>query len=125
MKTSESVSAEVAPEVTAGQDPPNVRLLKYIVIFLGVLLIGSFVTVFAVIGYRLANPRAPTSKAEVNVIDLPVAAGMQVGQIAMDGDRMAVHLKGVGAEELVVLDVRRGRLISRVKLARPGAGAGP
>lgn len=116
IKTSEAASAGVAPEIAQEQDPPNVRLLKYVVIVLGVLLIGCFVAVFAIIGYRLANPRAETSRAEVNEIALPVGAGMQLGQIALDGDRMAVHLKGESGEELIVLDVRRGRILSRVKL---------
>jgi hypothetical protein len=103
-----------------------VRLLKYIVIFLGVLLIGCFVTVFAVIGYRLANPRVQPRQAETNEITLPIAQGMEVGQIALDGDRLTVHLKGAGSEELVVLDVRRGRVLSRVRLAPSGsAGTAP
>jgi hypothetical protein len=125
IKTSEAAPAEVAPEVAAGQDPPSVRLLKYVVIVLGVLLLGCFVAVFAVIGYRLANPRAETSRANINEIELPIGAGMQLGQIAMDGDRMAMHLKGEGAEEVIVLDVRRGRILSRVKLGRPPLAAQP
>jgi hypothetical protein len=125
IKTSEAASAGVAPEVAQGQDPPNVRLLKYVVIVLGVLLIGCFVAVFAIIGYRLANPRAETGRAAVNEIELPVGGGMQLGQIALDGDRMAVHLKGEGREELIVLDVRRGRILSRVKLGQRPLAAQP
>ena len=101
------------------------RLLKYVVIVLGVLLIGCFVAVFAVIGYRLANPRAATSRADINEIELPIGAGMQLGQIAMDGDRMAMHLKGEGGEEVIVLDVRQGRILSRVKLGRLPLAAQP
>ena len=60
IKTSEAAAAGVAPEVAQEQDPPNVRLLKYVVVALGVLLIGCFVAVFVIIGYRLANPSAKT-----------------------------------------------------------------
>jgi hypothetical protein len=119
IKTREAAAGGVAPEVAGEQDPPNVRVLKYVVIVFGVLLIGCFVAVFALIGYRLANPRAETGRVEVNEIALPIGAGMQLGQIALDGDRMAVHLKGEDGEELIVLDLRRGRILSRVKLGGP------
>ena len=125
IKTNETQGAEVAPEVGAGQDPPNVRLLKYLVIVLGVLLIGCFVAVFAIIGYRLAHPRATTRQAEVKEVALPVGAGTQIGQLVMDGDRMALHLNGKDGEEVVVVDVRRGLILSRVKLGRPPLAAQP
>jgi len=102
-----------------------VRLLKYLVIVLGVLLIGSFVAVFAIIGYRLAHPRATTAPAESKEIALPVGAGTQLGQFVMDGDRMALHLKGKDDEEVIVLDVRRGLILSRVKFGRPPLSAQP
>jgi hypothetical protein len=125
IKTNEAAAAEVAPEVAVGQDPPNVRLLKYLVIVLGVLLIGCFVAVFVIIGYRLAIPRAKTSEAEIKEIALPAGAGTQLGELALDGDRMALHLKGKAGEEVIVLDVRRGVILSRVKLGPPPLAAQP
>ena len=125
IETQEAQGAGVAPGIAAGQDPPNVRLLKYLVIVLGVLLIGCFVAVFAIIGYRLAHPRATTSQAEVKEVGLPVGAGTQIGQLVMDGDRMALHLNGKDGEEVVVVDVRRGLILSRVKLGRPPLAGQP
>jgi hypothetical protein len=125
IETKEAQGAGLAPEVAAGQDPPNVRVLKYLVIVLGALLIGCFVAVFAIIGYRLAHPRATTGQAEVKEIALPVGAGMQLGQFVMDGDRMALQLKGKDGEEVVVVDVRRGLILSRVKLGRAPLAAQP
>jgi len=125
IETKEAQGAGVAPGIAAGQDPPNVRLLKYLVIVLGVLLIGCFVAVFAIIGYRLAHPRATTRQAEVKEVALPVGAGTQIGQLVMDGDRMALHLNGKDGEEVVVVDVRRGLILSRVKLGRPPLAGQP
>jgi hypothetical protein len=119
IKMNEAQGAGVAPEIADGQDPPNVRLLKYLVIILGVLLIGCFVAVFAIIGYRLAHPRATTAQADIKEIALPAAAGTQFGPFALDGDRMALHLKGKESEEVIVVDVRRGLILSRVKLGQP------
>lgn len=119
IKTNEAQGAGVAPEVAEGQDPLNVRLLKYLVLILGVLLIGCFVAVFAIIGYRLAHPRAKTGQAEIKEIALPIGAGAHLGQFVLDGDRMALHLNGKEGAEVVVVDVRRGLILSRVKLGGP------
>ena len=99
--------------------------MKYLVIVLGVLLIGCFVAVFAIIGYRLAHPRATTGQTEVKEITLPVGAGTQLGPFLLDGDRMALHLNGKDGEEVVVVDVRRGLILSRVKLGRPPLAVQP
>jgi hypothetical protein len=118
-KTSEhKAPAEVSPPMQDGQDPPNVQMLKYVVIFLGVLLILCFITVFAVIGYRIANPRPASAVQAYSEIELPVGPQTQIGQVDIDGERMAVHLMGEANDELVVIDVKRGVLISRVKLSR-------
>jgi hypothetical protein len=125
IKTKEAQGAGVAPEVAEGQDPLNVRLLKYLVIVLGVLLIGCFVAVFAIIGYRLAHPRVKTGQAEIKEIALSIGAGAQLGQFVLDGDRMALHLTGKEGEEVVVVDVRRGLVLSRVRLGGPPLAAQP
>jgi Family of unknown function (DUF6476) len=116
--SSEDVTQALAGRGTAGQDPPNVRVLKYIVIVLGVLLIGCFVAVFALIGYRLANPSKQTGQGTPNELELAIGPNVQLGQVTVEGDRMTVHLKGVAHDELLVIDTRRGRLISKIRLRR-------
>jgi hypothetical protein len=100
------------------QDPPNVRVLKYVVIFLGVLLIGCFIAVFAIIGYRLANPSKQTGQGTPNELDLAIGPNVQLGQVIMDGDQMTVHVRGAQVDELLVIDARRARLISKIRLRR-------
>jgi hypothetical protein len=108
----------IAGRPNGEQDPPNVRVLKYVVIFLGVLLIGCFIAVFAIIGYRLANPSKATGQGMPNELDLAIGHNVQLGQIIMDGDRMTVHLRGAAHDELLVIDSRRGRLVSKIRLRR-------
>jgi uncharacterized protein DUF6476 len=117
-KISEAANAGLAGELLREQDPPNVRVLKYVVIFLGVLLVGSLVTVFGVIGYRLANREAAEIQAAAKELDLAIGANAQLGQVNIDGDRMAVYLRGTLKDELLVIDAKQGRLISRIKLNR-------
>jgi hypothetical protein len=117
------VSSEGEVQAIAGrgateQDPPNVRVLKYVVIFLGVLLIGCFVAVFAIIGYRLANPSKQTGQGAPKELDLAIGPNVQLGQVVVEGDQMTVHLKGAAHDELLVIDTRHGRLISKVRLRR-------
>lgn len=120
-QTSDAAIRGVASPPGTEQDPPNVRVLKYVVIFLGVLLIGCLISVFGVIGYRLANPQE-REEANYKELDMKIGANVQLGQVALSGDRLAVELKGVAGDELLVIDAKRGRIISRIKLTRT---AGP
>ena len=58
----------------------------------------------------------PRTDHLVDQDDLAIGANAQLGQVNIDGDRMAVYLKGVLKDELLVIDAKRGRLISRIKL---------
>jgi hypothetical protein len=118
MAKSSEAPAPLAGQSGLEQDPPNVRVLKYVVIFLGVLLIFCFVAVFAVIGYRLANPSKQGGEGGVNELDVAIGTGVQLGQVIVEGDRMTVHLKGASHDELLHIDARRGRVISRIRLRR-------
>jgi hypothetical protein len=114
---SEGGGEAIAGRSAAEQDPPNVRVLKYVVIFLGVLLIGCFIAVFAIIGYRLANPSKQMGQGP-NELDLAIGPNVQLGQVIMNGDQMTVHLKGAAHDELLVIDAKRARLISKIRLRR-------
>jgi Family of unknown function (DUF6476) len=121
-QTSDAAIRGVASPTETKQDPRNVRVLKYVVIFLGVLLIGCFVSVFGIIGYRLANPQAREAPNH-SELDMTIGANVQLGQVSLNGDRLAVHLHGVAGDELLVIDTRHGRLVSRIKLNK-AAGTG-
>jgi hypothetical protein len=41
--------------------------------------------------------------------------------MTLDGNRLAIHVGGEGAEEIVIVDVRRGTVLSRVRVAPGGA----
>ena len=118
-----ALAGEVAPAAEAGQDPVNVRVLKWVVIVLGIFLVAALVTVFGVIGYRLARPGPQLAPVEA-VIALPVRPGTEIGEFQLNGNRMAVHLRHRTGSELVVIDVRTGKLLSRISFdekAPPGA----
>lgn len=106
-------------------DPRNVRVLKIIVIVLGVLIVLAILVIFATIAYRAANPgdggaAAPRDGAPPELA-IPLAEGATVARIALDGPRMAIHITNGGDDEIVVVDTRRGTVLSRIRL--DGAGA--
>ena len=115
---SEGGAEAIAGHGLTEQDPPNVRVLKYVVIFLGVLLIGCFIAVFAIIGYRLAHPAKQTGQGTPTELDLAIGPNVQLGQVIMNGDQMTVHLRGAAHDELLVIDARRARLMSKIRLRR-------
>lgn len=57
-------------------------------------------------------------------IDFALPPGASVDHMALDGDRLAIHFAGGGGEEVVVFDLRSGRLVSRLVL-RPPPAANP
>jgi uncharacterized protein DUF6476 len=119
MRTGNGGGAQaIAGPNIAEQDPPNVRVLKYVVIFLGVLLVGCFIAVFAIIGYRLANPSKQTGQGTPNELELAIGPNVQLGEVIMNGDQMTVHLRGAQLDELLVIDAKRARLISKIRLRR-------
>ncbi len=113
---------EPAPAAAGGQDPVNVRVLKWVVIVLGALLMAALVTVFGIIGYRLARPRPAIAPIEA-AIGLAVRPGAEVGQFELDGNRLVVHVKHPAESELVVIDLRAGRIVSRIRLEETGGSA--
>jgi hypothetical protein len=101
--------------------PRQVRALKITVIVMGILLVGGFAVVVAGIMYQASklgdNKLAPAVTVLPGVqAELAVPRGATVTSMALDGDRLALHLKSATGPEVVVIDVRTGKVISRIKL---------
>ena len=100
------------------------RMLKYAVIVMGVILILGFMVIAARIVYLTSRMDAsPPPGATYNVA---VPAGTAVSAMSLDGNRIALHLTGPGSEQrsVVIVDLVSGRVLSRLELtveAAPGA----
>src|SRR5665648_361538 len=81
--------------------PRQVRLLKIAVIVMGILLVGGFAFVMAAIVYqashlgqgkarKAAAPAAPAVSGVETALTIPPDA--TVTSLALDGDRLALHL---------------------------------
>ena len=107
--------------------PRQVRVLKIAVIVMGLLLVGGFAFVLAAIVYQAsrggqstpsaeAAAGAGTSEAGPALSELPIPKDATVTSLALDGDRLALHLTSPAGGEIAVIDVRSGKVIARIKL---------
>ncbi|MEX6508154.1 fimbrial protein [Jiella sp. M17.18] len=95
-------------------DPVTERLRKKMVRLLataiGIMLVGVMAVLGAIV-YKTSRPATPTPRAEI-ALNLP--AGAVIEGMALDGDRALLRLTVNGAEELRLVSLADGSLITRV-----------
>jgi hypothetical protein len=110
--------------------PRQVRVLKIAVIVMGLLLVGGFAFVLAAIVYQASRGGQSTPSAEAEAAagagssgegtpalsELPIPQDATVTSLALDGDRLALHLNSPQGSELDVIDLRSGKVVARIKL---------
>jgi hypothetical protein len=98
--------------------PRQVRVLKLAVIIVGILLVGGFAFVLAAIVYQASKggqSHAP-SGAEAIAAELHIPKDATISTLALDGDRLALHLQSSAGAEIVVIDLANGNTLARIKL---------
>jgi hypothetical protein len=96
----------------------QVRVLKVAVIVMGILLVGGLALVLAAIVYQASSggQSSTTAPAEPVSAELQIPKDATVGSLALDGDRLALHLKSSAGPEIVVIDLDTGRTLARIRL---------
>jgi hypothetical protein len=110
--------ADVVPE----EPPPANRGLWMLVIGLGIAII---VVLALMIGMAIKQavfdkPAAPTATAtfkpgEVPELNIDLAPGTTVGDARLDGATLVVRVTGPEADEVLVIDPAKSRVLSRVR----------
>lgn len=112
--------------------PRQVRLLKVAVVVMGVMLLAGLAAVIAGMIYQAskvgkkpssvaAQAAAGNGIADAGALTLP--EGGAVSSMALDGDRLAVHLTAPGGGEIAIVDLTTGKVLSRIKLQTGPASA--
>ncbi len=104
--------------------PRQIRILKFAVVGMGVLLVGGFAFVLATIVYQASRPvqyaTAASTPAAVGegakAIELPAPFGASVTGISLDGDRLAVQIDAMGQQEIAIIDLATGEVVALVKV---------
>jgi hypothetical protein len=90
------------------------RALKILVIVMGVMLIGGFALLVAVIAGRLSRGNVPRSFV-ATAIDIPRDA--RIGSMTAGADRLVVELVlPQGGHQLIVVDLATGASIGIIEL---------
>ncbi len=109
--------------------PRQVRVLKIAVIVMGLLLVGGFAFVLAAIVYQASRGGQATPSAEADArhstrSELPIPKDASVTTLALDGNRLALHLNSPQGGEIVVIDVATGK-VARPHQAQAGISLDP
>jgi uncharacterized protein DUF6476 len=95
-----------------------VRALKILVVVMGVMLVGGFAALVAVIAGRVAHrgtAAAPAALAPAAPVDLP--AGARVESLGVGADRLAVAIVlPDGARQILIIDLSTGRALAAIPL---------
>ena len=105
--------------------PRHVRLLKIAVVVMGIMILAGLAAVIAGMIFQASKLGKKTPK-QVPAATAPVLSGAlsaltipeggEVASVALDGDRLAVHLKTPGGSEIAIVDIATGKVLTRVKI---------
>ena len=93
------------------------RALKILVAVMGVLIVVGTATLAVLLvrragGDAVPSAAAPSTSALLRQLDEP--SGTVIAAIALNADRLAIHLRGGGPDRVVLVDPRNGATVARV-----------
>ena len=90
--------------------PPSARLLLRVVYIMGMILVVLFLTLIGGIIWKSSRKAEPKVPVVPPVIGLGLPDGTDIRSAEIDGDRLVINT----GREVIVLDVRKHTIISRV-----------
>lgn len=103
-------------QLTPGQE----RGLKMAIVVMGVMIVVGLLAIVARVVYLAGGrveqaPAATASSSEIPAeTRLALPAGASVRNMVLSGDRLAIHHDGPAGSGITVVDVRNGRVLSRI-----------
>ena len=97
---------------------PSLRVLKVLVVIMGIMLVFGFAALVAVIAGRLSRgPPATSGARPIAAAPLDLSAGARIETIGVGAERLvlAVVLPD-GTRELVIVDIASGRRLGSIPL---------
>lgn len=102
-------------------DAPNTRLLKIVVLVLGLLLVGGFAVVIVTIAVRAGHPKSAPAAVPARDMTIGFDAHGRVERVILNGDRLVLDLADAAGRRLVVIDLAKGRTTDVIRLGASGA----
>jgi hypothetical protein len=94
---------------------PGLRFLEVTVYIMGGLLVIMLVVLLGGIAWK-ATHKGPEEPAKASLVEIATPAGATISNVTLDGNTMAVHVVSGTVHEVVVIDTKKGAVISRVRL---------
>ena len=118
---SSDVDDASSPSLLAGVqlNDPQVRALRIAVIAMGVLIVMGLIALIGRIIYIVARPSAQTASPSGVIapeIKASLPLGAMVRNIALNGDRMAIHYDAPSGGGIAVVELSSGRTLSNIRL---------
>ncbi|MGE0283251.1 MAG: DUF6476 family protein [Parvibaculaceae bacterium] len=106
------------PVATEGETPPQpgLRFLEMTVYIMGGLLVIMLLVLLGGIAWKVTRGKAPEPPPKASLVEIATPAGATIAGVTLDGNSMAVHVVASGAHEVVVVDTKKGAIVSRVRL---------
>lgn len=96
-------------------DAKQVRILKLVVIFLGILILAGFAIVIGRIAYLATQPgRGIGTTSNAQDIRLALPPGAALRSTAVSGDRMTVQYESPQQTGIVIINLTTGQVVSRI-----------
>lgn len=98
------------------------RLVRFLVINLGILFFAVMVVIGAVIyraGFFSKSPAATASPAVIATdAAITIPSGAEILSQSVSGDRLSLHLRQTGADTIVIFDLTTGKQLGRFAIQR-------
>jgi hypothetical protein len=113
-------------------DPPNIRLLRFAVLGMGAILLVGFAAVIGrIVFLTMRSPSSTVSISSAGTMSTPLTSGgpmtteirlalpigAKVRSQSLAGNRLAVHYDGPTGDEIMILDLESGRILSQIHLS--------
>lgn len=92
------------------------KMARLLAVSIGIMMVGLMAVLGAIV-YKIGGTPAPVASGGTLALDLP--AGKAIGAMALDGDRALLHVGEGAGEELVLIDLATGKVLSRYAVRHP------
>jgi len=95
--------------------PPSARRMLRVVYIMGVILVLLFIVFIAAIIWKANRKPAPAPVPEIQRLTLGLPQAADIRSANLDGDRLVI----VTAREVIVVDIRKNIILSRIAAGGP------
>ena len=94
------------------------KALKVLVVVMGVMIVAGVIGLGVVMTRRLTAAPPTTALPGMGSVTLDEPAGTRIAGAVAGGDTIVLHLQGGGPDRVAVVELRSGRVVGRIGLAR-------